>query len=202
MPKITRALVSVSDKEGVVSFCRGLTGLGISILSTGGTAGLLGESGVTVGSVAGYTSSPEILGGRVKTLHPFIHGGILARRENPSDMRQLREMNVGLIDMVVVNFYPFERVTGEGADLDEAVENIDIGGPTMVRSAAKNFRDVLVIVDPSDYDRVISALGNGGGEIPFDFRLELALKAFTRVTAYNDAIARFLGRVLKCRRGE
>jgi phosphoribosylaminoimidazolecarboxamide formyltransferase/IMP cyclohydrolase len=151
---IKQALISVSDKTGVLDFARALSALGVNILSTGGTAKLLQDNGVPVTEVADYTGFPEMLDGRVKTLHPKVHGGILARRDLPEHVAKLEEHGIPQIDMVVVNLYPFQQtVAKEQCSLEDAIENIDIGGPTMLRSAAKNHRDVVVVVDPADYGR-------------------------------------------------
>ena len=159
MAGIKRALISVSDKTGVVDIARGLEALGAEILSTGGTAKALREAGVKVTDVAAYTGSPEILDGRVKTLHPKIHGGLLGRRSVSAHVEQMTQHHIGPIDVVVVNLYPFEATIAKpNCHFDDAIENIDIGGPSMLRSAAKNHEDVLVLVDPSDYTRVLDAV--------------------------------------------
>jgi phosphoribosylaminoimidazolecarboxamide formyltransferase/IMP cyclohydrolase len=162
---IKQALISVSDKTGVLDFARALSALGVNILSTGGTAKLLQDNGVAVTEVADYTGFPEMLDGRVKTLHPKVHGGILARRDLPEHVAKLEEHGIPQIDMVVVNLYPFQQtVAKEQCSLEDAIENIDIGGPTMLRSAAKNHRDVVVIVDPADYGPVLAEMkGTGAG---------------------------------------
>jgi len=186
-----RALISVSDKSGVVDFARGLKELGVEIFSTGGTKKSLEAAGVRIGSVSELTGFPEILDGRVKTLHPAVHGGILARRDLPQHLSQLSQHQIELIDMVVVNLYPFvETVTRVGVSLDEALENIDIGGPSMIRSAAKNFPSVLVVVDPGDYDAILEKLGRGN--IDSTYRKRLAQKAFQHVALYDTAIAQYL----------
>lgn len=193
MIKVKRALVSVSDKTGLVSLCRGLSELGIEILSTGGTAGLLRQSGLAVTEVADYTGFPEILGGRVKTLHPKIHGGILGRRE--VDEEEMAAHAILPIDLVVVNLYPFaEVVANPECDLVTAVENIDIGGPAMIRAAAKNHAAVGVVVDPADYDRILEVLRQGG--LPQALRLELAAKAFAHTAHYDAVIASYLEKTL------
>ena len=162
MAGIQRALISVSDKTGVVEMAKGLEALGAEILSTGGTAKTLREAGVKVTDVSAYTGVPEILDGRVKTLHPKIHGGLLARRSLPTHIDQMQEHGIGPIDIVVVNLYPFEAtIARPHCTFDEAIENIDIGGPSMLRSAAKNHDDVLVVVDPADYARVLNAVKTG-----------------------------------------
>ncbi len=186
-----RALISVSDKTGIVSFAKKLIEMDIEILSTGGTAKRLRDSGLKVTDVSEITSFPECLDGRVKTLHPVIHGGILARRELPSHMDQLEELGINTIDFVIINLYPFKAtIEKEGVELDEAIENIDIGGPTMLRSAAKNYKDVTVIVDPSDYAPVIESLENG--EVSLDKKYELALKVFKHTSEYDTLIAGYL----------
>jgi phosphoribosylaminoimidazolecarboxamide formyltransferase/IMP cyclohydrolase len=186
-----RALISVSDKSGVVDFARGLKELGIEIFSTGGTKKSLEAAGVRIHSISELTGFPEILDGRVKTLHPAVHGGILARRDLPQHLSQLSQHHIELIDIVVVNLYPFvETVTKAGVSLDEALENIDIGGPSMIRSAAKNFASVLVVVDPADYDAILEKLGRGN--IDSGYRKRLAQKAFQHVALYDTAIAQYL----------
>jgi phosphoribosylaminoimidazolecarboxamide formyltransferase/IMP cyclohydrolase len=186
-----RALVSVSDKSGVVDFARGLRELGIEIFSTGGTKKSLEAAGVKTHSISELTGFPEILDGRVKTLHPAVHGGILARRDVPQHLSQLSHHHIEVIDMVVVNLYPFvETVTKAGVSLDEAIENIDIGGPSMIRSAAKNFPSVLVVVDPRDYDAILEKLRRGN--IDSGYRKRLAQKAFQHVALYDTAIAQYL----------
>ncbi len=188
-----RALISVSDKQGVVEFARGLARLGIEILSTGGTRRHLEDAGVTVIPVAEVTGTPEILDGRVKTLHPRIHGGILADRGRASHLAELEEHGIEPIDLVAVNLYPFQQtVDREGATFEEIVEMIDIGGPAMLRSAAKNHRGVVVIVDPEDYPQVIASLEESGGVVPDGMRRRLALKAFRHTQGYDTAIASWL----------
>ena len=189
MPAKQRALLSVSDKSGLVPFARALAGRGFELVSTGGTARALEEAGISVTGISAVTGFPEIMDGRVKTLHPAVHGGILARRERADDMATLGTHRIVPIDLVVVNLYPFVK-TAARPDIafGALVEEIDIGGPSMVRSAAKNFRDVLVVVDPADYERVISGLAEPGGP-PMDFRFELARKAFAHTAAYDTAIA-------------
>lgn len=190
--RIERALISVSDKTGVVEFAQRLVRLGVSVLSTGGTYEHLKEAGVPVTQVSTVTGFPEILDGRVKTLHPKVHGGILARRSNPTDLAQLKEHGIGTIDMVVVNLYPFaQTVARPDVTMEAAMEQVDIGGPTMVRAAAKNHRDVIVIVNPERYALVAEALESQGDLAPA-FRLELAREAFAHTSAYDAAIANFL----------
>ncbi len=192
---VERALISVYDKTGVAEFAKRLAALGIEILSTGGTARLLRDAGVRVRDVAELTGWPEMLGGRVKTLHPKVHGGILYRRDNADDREQATRHAIAGIDLVVVNLYPFEAVAARpGVGPEELVENIDIGGPTMVRSAAKNFAFVGVVTDPVDYDRVAEELERGS-ELSLETRLELARKAFATTARYDGAIATELERL-------
>lgn len=189
---IKRALISLSDKSGIVDFARELDQMGVEILSTGGTAKTLREAGLKVKDVSEHTGFPEIMDGRVKTLHPKIHGGLLARRNNPSHMNTLKEHHIEPIDMVVVNLYPFEAtIAKEGVTFEEAIENIDIGGPTMLRSAAKNFMDVVVIIDPSDYQVVIDEL-KASKDVSYKTRLRLAQKVFQRTSQYDQAISNYL----------
>ena len=186
-----RAIISVSDKSGVVPFAQGLRELGIQIFSTGGTRKSLEAAAIEVHSVSELTGFPEILDGRVKTLHPAVHGGILARRDLPQHLSELSQNHIEPLDMVVVNLYPFvETVTKADVALDEALENIDIGGPTMIRSAAKNFPSVLVVVDPRDYDAVLQNLRQGN--VDLEYRKRLAQKAFQHVATYDTAIAQYL----------
>ena len=188
-----RALISVFDKAGVVEFAQGLHKRGFSILSSGGTCRALREAGVKVTDVAAYTGFPEMMGGRVKTLHPKVHGGILARREEPGDLDAMRAHGIDPIDVVAVNLYPFRATLNKpGVTRAEIVENIDIGGPSMVRSAAKNHAHVSVIVDPLDYASVLAALDEHDGDVPAELRVSLALKAFAHTAAYDTAIARWL----------
>ena len=186
------ALISVSNKDGVVEFARALTSRhGYRILSSGGTAKTLSDNGLSVTEVGDYTEFPEMMDGRIKTLHPKIHGGLLCRRDKPEHLAQAREHGIGLIDLVVVNLYPFEEtVARPKATIEEAVENIDIGGPSILRSAAKNHADVTVVCDPADYDRVLEALDDA--EVLAELRTELALKAFKRTASYDRAISVYL----------
>ena len=186
-----RAILSVSDKQGLVEFAKGLNELGVEIFSTGGTKKALQDAGVPVKGVGDITGFPEILDGRVKTLHPMVHGGILARRDIEGHMAQLAEKGITPIDMIVVNLYPFvQTVSKDGVSLQEALENIDIGGPTMIRAAAKNFPHVLVVVDPSDYTPILDKLR--AGEIGIEERKRLAQKAFQHVAIYDTAISGYL----------
>jgi len=190
MRKIARALVSVSDKTGAVEFARGLASLGVEILSTGGTAKLLRENGLEVRDVAEVTGFPEMLDGRVKTLHPKIHGGILAIRSNPEHQKQAAAYGIEFIDLVAVNLYPFERTAARpDATFADLIENIDIGGPSMIRSAAKNFDDVTVVVDPADYTPVLSEIRANGGSISLVTRARLSRKAFATTAAYDASIS-------------
>jgi len=194
MTLIKRALVSVSDKTGLVDFARGLHELGVEILSTGGTAGALAQAGIPVVSVSDFTGSPEILDGRVKTLHPKIHGGLLGRRDLDSHRAQMRDNDIRPIDMVVVNLYPFEATIAKpGCTLEEAIENIDIGGPSMLRSAAKNHRDVAVLVNPADYAPVLAEMRAAGGAVSPATCARLARAAFQATARYDGAIADYLG---------
>jgi phosphoribosylaminoimidazolecarboxamide formyltransferase/IMP cyclohydrolase len=188
-----RALLSVADKSGIVDLARGLESRGFELVSSGGTAKLLRDEGVAVRAVSEVTGSPEILGGRVKTLHPRIHGGILARREIAGDLAELDSQGIAPVDVVVVNFYPFEKTVAKGSPIDEILENIDVGGPTMLRAAAKNFKHVLAVSDPSDYALVLRRMDEG---IDLAFRLHLAQKAFQASERYERSIASFLGGVV------
>ncbi|HUL42479.1 MAG TPA: bifunctional phosphoribosylaminoimidazolecarboxamide formyltransferase/IMP cyclohydrolase [Burkholderiales bacterium] len=193
MAVVKRALISVSDKTDVVEFAKSLRQFGISILSTGGTAKLLAQAGVNVTEVGDFTGFPEMLDGRVKTLHPKIHAGILARRDLSEHMQTLSKAKIPTIDMVVVNLYPFrETIAKPGCTLDEAVENIDIGGPTLVRGAAKNFRHVAAVTDPGDYRELIGEMQSANGGIGLETRYRLARKAFSHTAAYDGAISNYL----------
>ena len=193
MAKIERALISVSNKQGVVDFCLGLAELGVELLSTGGTAKLLRAAGIEVIEVGDYTGFAEMMDGRVKTLHPKIHGGILARRDDPEHLRQIAEREIPPIDMVVVNLYPFrETIAQPDCDLATAIEQIDIGGPTMLRAAAKNCQGVTVVVENSDFDSVLQELRDNDGNTSARTRLELATRAFAHSAGYEAAIATWL----------
>ncbi|NIO12228.1 MAG: bifunctional phosphoribosylaminoimidazolecarboxamide formyltransferase/IMP cyclohydrolase, partial [Deltaproteobacteria bacterium] len=193
MAKIQRALISVSDKSGVVEFARTLSDLGVEILSTGGTANLLRESKIPVIEVSEFTGFPEIMDGRVKTLQPKIHGGILAIRDNPDHQAQMKQHGLAPIDLVVVNLYPFEATVARKAPFEEVVENIDIGGPSMLRAAAKNHAHVAVVVDPADYGPVVGELKDNGGELSSDTKFRLARTAFQHTAHYDGAISNYLG---------
>ena len=192
MGKIQRALVSVSDKSGVVDFARALAALGIQLISTGGTAQLLAKEGVAVTEVSAHTGFPEMLDGRVKTLHPKIHGGLLARRDDAAHMGALRGAGIATIDLLVVNLYPFQATVADpDCRFEDAVENIDIGGPAMLRAAAKNHAGVAVVVDPADYQRVLGEI-HSSGKVSDATRFELARKVFAHTAAYDGAIANYL----------
>lgn len=187
-----RAIISVSDKTGIVEFAEKLVSMDIEILSTGGTAKVLREADVSVTSIDDVTGFPECLDGRVKTLHPNVHAGILAMRDNEKHMDQLKDLNIEPIDIVVINLYPFkETILKEDVTLEEAIENIDIGGPTMLRAAAKNYKDVAVVVDPADYNRIIKELGDSG-DVSLDTKFELATKVFEHTAHYDALISRYL----------
>lgn len=193
MFKIKQALISVHDKTGIVEFARSLQQMQINIISTGGTASLLQQNGIDCQSVSSITGMPEMLDGRVKTLHPFIHGAILARRDNPDHVRQLQAQGISPIDMVVVNLYPFEQVIRRAdATLEQAIENIDIGGPTMIRAAAKNFTDVVVVTSPSQYATIVEELTANSGELSLATRQRLAIDAVVLTHHYDGAIMRYL----------
>ena len=194
MAKIKRAIISVSDKKGIVDFAKGLSQYKVNILSTGGTAQSLRDSDITVEDVSHYTGFPEMLDGRVKTLHPKIHGGLLGQRSNPEHVKKMEEHGIEPIDMLVVNLYPFEAtVAKENCPLKDAIENIDIGGPTMIRSAAKNYSDVTVIVDPDDYKAVLNEMERNQGEISVETNFRLAKKVFQHTARYDGAISNYLG---------
>ena len=191
---VKRALISVSDKRGLVDFAKELHSMGVEILSTGGTAKVLRDSGIEVKDVSQYTGFPEIMDGRVKTLHPLIHGGILARRDKKEDLEAMERLGILPIDMVVVNLYPFEAtIKKEGVSLETAIENIDIGGPTLLRASAKNYRDVIVIVDPDDYLSVIEDIKKD--RLSIEKRLELARKVFSHTARYDALIAEYLDKI-------
>ncbi len=193
MAKIKRAIISVTDKTGVAELAKELSEMGVEIVSTGGTAKVIREAGVNVKDVSELTGFPEMMNGRVKTLHPKVHGGILALRDNEEHVSQMKEHGIPEIDMVVVNLYAFEKtVAKEGVTLAEAIENIDIGGPTLLRSSAKNFKFVTVVVDPSDYDKVIKEMKENNGETTLKTRFELARKVFATTSAYDTAITNYL----------
>jgi len=197
--KVKRALVSVSDKTGLADFAKALAEMHVEILSTGGTAKLLRDSGIKVLNVSDATGFPEILDGRVKTLHPKIHGGLLARRDLDEHMAAIEKLDISPIDMVVVNLYPFEKtIAKEGVPIEEVIENIDIGGPSMVRSAAKNHDSVAVVVDPSDYPLITEELKSNDGELTAETLRRLAVKAFRQTARYDAAISSYLGKEFIC----
>jgi len=192
MGRISTALISVTDKGGIVEFARSLEKAGIEILSTGGTAKTIRDAGIKVTDISEYTGFPEMMDGRVKTLHPKVHGGLLARRDHQLDIQMMKTHGIKDIGLVVVNLYQFEKtVAKSGCTIDEAIENIDIGGPSMLRSAAKNFKYVTVIVDPSDYPRVLEEINKTGGTT-IKTRFELAKKVFHLTWRYDRAISNYL----------
>jgi len=196
MSNVQRALISVSNKAGIVEFAKELAVMQIEIISTGGTAAMLKNSGIPVIEISDYTGFPEIMDGRVKTLHPKIHGGLLGMRDNPEHIKIMEKHNIPPIDMVVVNLYPFEEtIKKPDCSLEEAIENIDIGGPTMLRSAAKNYRFVTVIVDPNDYEIVLKELKNNGRKVSNTLNMRLAQKVFTHTARYDSLISTYLDQV-------
>ena len=196
MSKIQRAILSVTDKSGLVDFARKLSGMGVELVSTGGTAKLLRDAGIAVKDISELTGFPEMLDGRVKTLHPKVHGGILHRREDASHRMAVAEHGIPAIDMVVVNLYAFEKTAAKpGVPFEELIENIDIGGPSMIRSAAKNFQDVAVVTSPSDYESIAEEMARSGGGLSKETKWRLAQKAFATTAAYDSAIASTLERV-------
>ncbi len=195
--KIKRALLSVSDKTGIVELAQKLHEAGVEIVSTGGTMRAIKEAGIPVLYVSDVTGFPEIMDGRVKTLNPYIHGGILAVRDNPEHQKAMSEHNIVGIDMVVVNLYPFKQtISKPDVSLDEAIENIDIGGPAMIRAAAKNFKYVTVVVNPDRYEK-IAAMVLENGEVAADLRMQLAQEAFKHTAEYDDCIQNYLIKKLK-----
>jgi len=186
---VSRALLSVSDKTGLVEFAKGLAARGVELLSTGGSAAMLREAGLSVRDVADVTGYPEMMDGRVKTLHPGVHGGLLALRDNDDHVAAMQEHGIGAIDLLVVNLYPFEETVAKGADYDTCIENIDIGGPAMIRAAAKNHGFVNVVVDVEDYDAVLAELEANDGATTYAFRQKLALNAYARTAAYDAAVS-------------
>lgn len=192
MEKAERALISLTDKSGIEDFASALTELGIEILSTGGTAKRMRQHGIAVKDVSEFTGFPEMLDGRVKTLHPLVHGGILAQRDNPDHREQCAAYGIKPIDIIVVNLYAFDKATADPeCTLENAIENIDIGGPTMLRAAAKNYRDVTVIVDPADYPQVLQELRDNG-HTALKTRFRLAVKVFELTSRYDSAITAWL----------
>jgi len=191
--KVQRALLSVSNKTGIIELAGALHEMGVEILSTGGTRRVIDEAGIPVRSVSDYTGFPEMMDGRVKTLHPKIHAGLLALRDNLEHMREVDRHGIELIDMVVVNLYPFqETISKDGVALEDAIEQIDIGGPTMLRSAAKNYRYVTVVVNPDRYPQVIEELRASDGQVSDGLKFELACEVFEHTAVYDRAIADYL----------
>ncbi|MGA8878771.1 MAG: bifunctional phosphoribosylaminoimidazolecarboxamide formyltransferase/IMP cyclohydrolase, partial [Candidatus Korobacteraceae bacterium] len=190
MARIQRAILSVTDKAGLADFARRLAKMGVELVSTGGTAKLLRDAGIKVSDISDLTGFPEMLDGRVKTLHPKVHGGILHMRGKPEHVAAVTEHGIQPIDMVVVNLYAFEKTAEKaGVEFEEIIENIDIGGPSMVRSAAKNFQDVAIVTSPSDYDAIASEMESSGGSLSLATKWRLAKKAFATTAAYDSAIA-------------
>jgi len=193
MAEIKKALISVSDKSGIVDFTRELSSFGIQFISTGGTAAALRDAGLTIMDVSDYTGFPEMLDGRVKTLHPRIHGGLLGLRSNPEHVMTMNEHHIENIDMIIVNLYPFEKTVAKpDSTFQDAIENIDIGGPAMLRSAAKNFESVTVLTDPADYRPVLDEMKKNSGAVSRDTNFRLALKVFEKTSNYDSMIADYL----------
>lgn len=195
--RVRRALISVSDKTGLIEFAKALHAHGVEILSTGGTAKSIAAENIPVRDVSEITGFPEIMDGRVKTLHPSVHGGLLAVRNDPEHVAAMQEHGIGGIDLAVINLYPFEQVRFQGGDYDTTVENIDIGGPAMIRASAKNHAYVATVVDPSDYANVIAELEQHAGSLPLSFRKKLAAKAFSRTAAYDAAISNWFAEAIE-----
>ena len=190
---IRTALLSVSDKSGIVPFAKSLHECGVKLISTGGTAKLLAENGLPVIEVSEITGFPEMLDGRVKTLHPMVHGGLLARRDTPEHMAAIKKHGIEAIDMLVINLYPFQKtVAQQTCSFEDAIENIDIGGPAMLRAAAKNHQDVTVLISPSDYDAVLSEMRANKNEVSFKTNFALAKKVYAHTAQYDGAIANYL----------
>ncbi len=193
MALIKKVLISLSDKTGSVDFAKNLSEFGVQFLSTGGTAKILRDSGLNVMDVSEYTGFPEMLDGRVKTLHPKVHGGLLGLRANPEHVETMKKHGIEPIDMVVVNLYPFkETISKPGCTFEDAIENIDIGGPTMLRSAAKNFQSVTVVIDPADYKTVLDDMRKSNGEVSLKTNLKLAYKVFKTTSEYDKMISDYL----------
>lgn len=198
MTKISRALISLSDKTGIVEFAKELAGMGVELISTGGTAKTLRDAGLKVKDVSEHTGFPEMLDGRVKTLHPRIHGGLLGLRGNSEHVATMKQHGIEPIDMVVVNLYPFkETIAKADSTFEDAIENIDIGGPAMLRSAAKNFQSVTVITDPADYSLVLSEMKKSGGEVSYETNMNLAFKVYSATSQYDGMIAAYLESKIK-----
>src|SRR3954451_9842925 len=194
--RIKRALLSVSDKSGLIDFARALADHGIELVSTGGTAKAIADAGLKVRDVSDLTGFPEMMDGRVKTLHPKVHGGLLAIRDNAEHAASMKDHGIAPIDLLVVNLYPFEATVAKGAAYDDCIENIDIGGPAMIRAAAKNHGDVAVVVEPDDYAAVLAALAANGGATTLTLRKTLAAKAYARTAAYDAAISNWFAATL------
>jgi len=193
MPKIQRAIISLSDKSGIQEFAKELQAFNVEILSTGGTAKVLRESGLKITDISEYTGFPEMLDGRVKTLHPKIHGGLLGIRGNPEHVKKMNEHGIQPIDMVVINLYPFEATVAKpNCTLEEAIENIDIGGPSMLRAGAKNYPYVTVIVDPADYRPILAEMKQSGGVVSKETNFRLAKKVYQLTARYDKAISEYL----------
>src|SRR6202453_4915812 len=194
--RVTRALLSVSDKTGLIEFARALAGHGIELVSTGGTAKAIAAAGLKVRDVSELTGFPEMMDGRVKTLHPKVHGGLLAIRDNAEHAQAMKSHGIAPIDLLVVNLYPFEATAAKGATFDDCIENIDIGGPAMIRAAAKNHADVAVVVEPGDYAAIIAELSEHNGLTTLALRQRLAAKAYARTAAYDAAISNWFAGAL------
>jgi phosphoribosylaminoimidazolecarboxamide formyltransferase/IMP cyclohydrolase len=193
MPKIQRAIISLSDKSGIQEFAKELQAFNVEILSTGGTAKVLRESGLKITDISEYTGFPEMLDGRVKTLHPKVHGGLLGIRGNPEHVKKMNEHGIQPIDMVVINLYPFEAMVAKpNCTLEEAIENIDIGGPSMLRAGAKNYPYVTVIVDPADYRPILAEMKQSGGVVSKETNFRLAKKVYQLTARYDKAISEYL----------
>jgi len=200
MAKIKKALISLSDKTGIAGFAMELADMGVELISTGGTAKALRDAGLMVMDVSEHTGFPEMLDGRVKTLHPKIHGGLLGLRGSREHVETMKKYEIEPIDMVVVNLYPFkETISRPDCSFEDAIENIDIGGPAMLRSAAKNFQSVTVITDPADYSTVLSEMKNSGGEVSYKTNMYLANKVYTATSEYDAMIADYLGKQISSR---
>src|SRR3954453_16990631 len=195
--RITRALLSVSDKTGLIEFARALSGHGIALVSTGGTAKAIADAGLKVRDVSELTGCPEMMDGRVKPLHPNVHGGLLAIRDNADHAKAMKDHGIAPIDLLIVNLYPFEATVDKGAAYEDCIENIDIGGPAMIRAAAKNHDDVAVVVEPQDYQSVLDELAANMGATTLTLRRRLAAKAYARTAAYDAAISNWFSLQLK-----
>jgi len=195
MTKIKRVLISVSDKTGVADFAKSLSAFGVEFLSTGGTAKMLRDEGLTVTDVSEYTGFPEMMDGRVKTLHPKVHGAFLALRDKQEHIDSMKEHGIIPIDMVIINLYPFKKtIEKPGVSLEEAIENIDIGGPAMLRSSAKNYRSVTVITDPADYSSVLSEMSSNAGSVSIETNKRLAVKVYKLTSEYDSMITNYLSK--------